>query len=226
MIDPGTGGAIAIARRPTMRRVSYLFAALAFGTATELAAQDPPQDSIWITAAINRGQRARKCDVVRKELSNDFGSIMLGASADIGFSVALTGPVNRIECSAADAAKKYKQFTIDSMSPALLQAVLMVSATPKKPELRRGGMQVTPVPTHVVLIPGDGKERSLAVQPDSVFFVEMSWSNAMGGKFEGREIAGLFRLNQIPPGDFTVVIVTEGKEFRSRVSAKDRDKIR
>ena len=41
-----------------------------------------------------------------------------------------------------------------------------------------------------------------------------------------RGVIGLFRFNQIPPGDLTVVVVTEGKEFRTRVSAKTRDKIR
>lgn len=199
-----------------MRRTVAVLVAAVFG-AGQAAAQAPgslPFEEI--DAAIARGAKAKECDVVVK-LARPFGST-------VGFDVVLMGPLNRIECRASSAARRYMTYTRDS-ALGIEPDVLVLRADPVKPVFANGRWNVTSPATHVVIFGGDGKDGAPPIQPDSVETFPAEWSNAVGGKFESGGISARFKLAKLPEGEFTVVIISGDDERRTKVGKKERPRI-
>jgi hypothetical protein len=171
-----------------------------------------------IEEARTRGASAKACNVFSK--GKAFGKAT-------GFDLLVLGTLNRIECAAASAAKKYQTVPADQLASLGADARLQIIADPVAPiRWSNGSWHITPPATHVVLLGGKGNDPSSAVQPDSTMTVPAEWGNAVGGKFQGQGIRAWFGSNRVPPGDFTIVVVTGEEEFRYYISSKDRQLIR
>ncbi|NOT08963.1 MAG: hypothetical protein HOP28_12260 [Gemmatimonadales bacterium] len=135
----------------------------------------------------------------------------------------LLGPLNRVECSAAAAAKKYQPLTIEQAIEIAQGAFFEVVASPVAPIRHSNGKwNVTPPATHVVILDGKGGADAASIQPDSLELTPSEWGNAAGGKFSSVGVRARFSLSKLPPGEFTVVIVTSDGEFRFGIGKKDR----
>lgn len=140
-----------------------------------------------------------------------------------GFVVFVQGPYDRIATAAARAAKNYSAFTADSVKDQLATPSLTVTATPWNPRFVNGHWSVTPLATRVVLVPN--KSSLSPVQPTIVAPFPTEWSNAVGGAFQGQGVVASFRIDQLPIGDFDIVVITDGQEFRIAIGDKERKSI-
>jgi len=196
-----------------MRRL----APLCFLVATPLHAQAIP-DLTAVEAALQQGTTAKACDVMRKGKS--FGE-------STGFDLQIFGPLNRVECAAAVAARKYQRLTVDDGRVEAGDGHLYVVADPIAPiRFRNGSWHVTAGATHMVLFPGENRDAAAVIQPDSVDVVPSEWGNAAGGQFQSQGLRAWFSALKIPSGAFSIAVVTTGREYRFKVSAKDRQRIR
>jgi hypothetical protein len=144
-----------------------------------------------------------------------------------GIDVSFLGPLNRVECAAAAAAKKYRALAAEEAATIATDTRLQVIADPITPiRWSDGSWHVTPPATHVVLLPRKGEDPAAAVQPDSIATVPAEWGNAAGGKFQSVGIRAWFSTDKVPEGEFTLVVVTASEEFRYRISDKDRQLVR
>lgn len=144
-----------------------------------------------------------------------------------GFSVIIEGPVGRIMRQAAEAKKKYQPFTAADVSDDTLAPTLFLVAVPNGPFFDSSGWHRTPAAEHVLLKRKGAKGDSPAdvLQPTAHEFVPTSWTNAMGGKWDGQGITASFELDafRAMPGDeIDIVIVTPVGERRCKIGKKDR----
>jgi hypothetical protein len=100
-----------------------------------------------------------------------------------------------------------------------------ISADPLKPSYSSSSWSITPPASHLVLFVGDGKDGSVAIQPDTTVLEATTWSNAAGGSFEGVGIEAWFDLSKIPAGEFTVAVITNEREYRTKVNKAERLKL-
>lgn len=147
---------------------------------------------------------------------------------DFGFIVEAQGPLGRIETKAAEAAKKYMRYTIDSVSESDRAPVLLVRATPRAPTVVNGRLESAPPATHIVLLAYDKKGAIIgeAVQPLTTERFPVEWTNLMGGSRQGQGIAATFDMEKLPAGDFYIAVITSGKEARFGVWMVDRPLLR
>jgi hypothetical protein len=177
------------------------------------AAIAPAQD---VASAIERGLKSKQWEGVRD------GSPVWG-SLGRGFAVTLTGPLNRVANAAAEHARKYMPYTVDSVAAEMLEPVVVVTAFPWKPQVVSGKMHVTPAATHLVIMPGGKGERPVT-QPDSTNTFTETWNNAFGAEYTGQGIRAVFQ--KVPEGDMDIVVITGAKEYRASIKSKDRGALR
>lgn len=170
-----------------------------------------------IGQAIARGYKAKKCEVATARAKP------LGRAT--GFDVVVLGPLNRVECAAAAAAKKYRPFTADSIPVELLQDVVTIQADPLKPELMSDGWRITPPATHLIVRDAAAGDDAAPIQPDSVALVPAMWSNAVGGKFEGTGVLARFKASALPSTGLQVVIITPEREYKTKISKDEAKRI-
>jgi len=154
--------------------------------------------------------------------------VMIGGG-DGGFGIGFQGPYARVAAKAAEATEKYLPFGRDQIDDELLSPLVSVTAYPMKPSYGRyTGWTVTGAAKHLVLQvkAKKGQPATEAIQPTKTETFPVSWSNAMGGKFESQGIAGWFAVEDIPTEEFDVVVVTGASEFRYSVKPDRRAKIR
>jgi len=172
-------------------------------------------DSVQVHKAIQVGLERREPVGARFETRHLLRST--------GFVVFVQGPYDRIATAAAQAAKNYSAFTADSVQNQLATPLLTVRATPWSPKFVNGHWSVTPFATRVVLVPSTSS--SSPVQPTIVAPFPTEWSNALGGAFQGQGIVAFFRIDQLPIGDFDIVVVTDSQEFRIAIGDNERKSI-
>lgn len=179
-----------------------------------------------IAAAITAGQAG-------KRLQSDCSAT--GAFLDLtemngGFYVVLEGPIGRIMRLAGEAKKKYQPFTAEQVTKELQAPTLWLLAEPYPPKFASGWHR-TPAAEHVLLKRkgASGDSPADVLQPATRDLVPTSWTNALGGKWDGQGITATFDLAAFKalPGDETdIVIVTPVGERRCKIGKKDRAALR
>jgi hypothetical protein len=144
-----------------------------------------------------------------------------------GFTVTVEGPLSRVMRAAADAKKKYRAFTIANVTEEMVASTVVIVATPHAPKLERSGWKQSPPVEHMVLkrlgVKNPGPTDVL--QPTAHETVESEWSNAMGGKFEGRGIVATFDLEafrNMPAGTLEAVLITSDGERSCTLAIRNR----
>lgn len=144
-----------------------------------------------------------------------------------GFTVTVEGPLSRVMRAAADAKKKYKPFTAADVDDEMVASTVVIVATPHAPKLERSGWKQSPPVEHMVLkrlgVKNPGATDVL--QPTAHEAVESEWSNAMGGKFEGRGIVATFDLEafrNMPAGTLEAVLITSDGERTCTLPIRNR----
>jgi hypothetical protein len=178
------------------------------------AAQEPAMSAAEIAAAIADGTKTKKPQSYIFTAGND---------ETYQFWVAMLTPYGRVAQAAADASSKYQPFSADQITSEMTAPVLEIRAVPGKPKLYSSGWELTAPATHMVL---RRKGADSVVQPKEITTFPWGWTNAVGGKFEGRGVFAKFDLASVPPGDLEIVVVTERYERVITIKAKDRSKIR
>jgi hypothetical protein len=134
-----------------------------------------------------------------------------------GFSIYVTGPAGRLWDAAQDAKSKYMTFTRAQVTADMIAKALVVTAYPDAPKLESGsGWHYAPPATHVVIrIAG---KNGPVIQPRFVQTTPTSWSNAIGGQFQGQGVTGIFASDDFtftPAGGDLEVIVIAGQGERT-----------
>ncbi len=165
-----------------------------------------------IEAAIKCGLGQVKCD--RPILTpGGLSAVMLD------WSVTVTPPLGRIYVAARNAKDKYLPFARADVSEDMLASeihVFVESTASKMTELRDV--------EHVVILPR-GKNEG-AVQPSRIDAVESEVKNLAGASFKKISKRAVFKLADLPPGEFDIVVVSSGaRDFRAGVREKDRQKL-
>ena len=141
--------------------------------------------------------------------------------SECGFQIVAQGPYGRVVTAASAKAAQYLPFTADSVTAEMRSPVLTIQATPTAPEFEGRWRQSPPVQRIVLQVKAPRGETGAVVQPLAVRTYPMRWTNALGGVFDGQGAIAVFDLNQVPAGDFDVVLVTGGREVRATVGARD-----
>jgi len=176
-----------------------------------LHGQTVPEDAI--AAAIQAGLSKKQS-----------GSLIVSGFSSM-FTLVVDGPLTRVQAKASTAAKEYRTFTRADVTADLLEPVVTITAVPDDPVFNRfSGWTLTPLATRIVLQPK--AKGAAAIQPTKVETFPMSWGNAMGGQFQGQGVTASFPIGLIPPEDFEAIVITDGREYRMTIKAKDRSKIR
>ena len=140
------------------------------------------------------------------------------------FSLIARGPFGRVAAAAAEAARRGRPFTLDSVSTAMRAPVLMITATPNDPLIARGQIEHIPSPArHMVL-----RARGVTIQPQRVELFRVTWGNIrVGPELRSRGITAFFDLSAVPAEDFDIVVIQRGgKEHRRTVKQQDRTRLR
>jgi len=200
------------------RDTRYLIIGAALLVSHAVAAQGNQPAAAAIQEAIDRGYKAKRCEVASGRAKP------LGRAT--GFDIVVLGPLNRVECAAASAARKYLPFTSDSVPRELLEDVVTIEAYPLKPELMSDGWRITPPASHLVLRDAAGGDDSQPIQPDSVALVAAEWSNAAGGKFEGTGVIARYRAAALPTAGLQIFVITAEREYKTKISKDEAKRIR
>jgi hypothetical protein len=193
-----------------------IIAALVLSIAQVAKAQLGRPSADDVAQAIARGYKAKKCDIVTAR-AKPFGRAT-------GFDITVLGPLNRVECNAASAAKKYLPYTADSVSASDLVETVTILAEPLKPELMSDGWRITPAATHLI-VRAAAKDDAPALQPDSIVPVPAEWNNAVGGKFQGTGVLARFKSTSFPPSELQIVVITSEREYKTKISRDDIKRI-
>lgn len=182
-----------------------------------------------VDAAIAEGFRTKRpIGLVLDLASMGFAGDLIRSSAERTggrYAVILQGPYARVESAAADHAKQYLPYTRDSVDAALLAPFVAIRAMPQSPAFAADHRwHTTPDVVRVVLMPTDGVRA--AIQPESQKPESESHTYGSGMTAETHGVTALFRIAEIPTGDFDVVLVTTGQEKRERVKKSWRDQLR
>lgn len=141
------------------------------------------------------------------------------------YTVDLDGPFARIVDAAAAAAQKYLPFTTSDVTEEMRAETMLLTAYPPTPVFSFNSWSIAPLAEHVVL-QAKGKSGPI-IQPIKLEPFPVSWSNAVGGQFEGQGLSATFDLKSLPPGPFDVVLVfSNGKEHRYTLKDGERKRIK
>lgn len=180
-----------------------------------------------LSAAIARGAAAKEWEGLELKPSR-----MSTITSGVGFTVTFEGPLNRVANEAWARSKKYLPFTVDSVTPELLDSVWAVTASPRTTVSTftndRGA--ITPAATHIVLAAGEGLRTIVQPVRTELFDVEVPWTPPDSRKEKvvsiTKGIRAWFPYNALPPGAFEVRIITDSKEFKLSASVADRKRMR
>jgi hypothetical protein len=142
-------------------------------------------------------------------------------NTECGFQIVLQGPHGRVVTAASARAGQYLPYSADSVTVEMRSPVLTVQATPTAPEFEGSWRQSPPVQRIVLQARAPRGETGAVVQPLAVRTYPMQWTNALGAVFQGQGAIASFDMNQVPAGDFDVVLVTGGREVRATVTARE-----
>lgn len=199
----------------------YIAAALLVSIVAPMSAQELSPTEV--EAAIKAGLSGAK--IPSSDCYADKGLLDLN-----GFYVTMYGPVGRIMAAAAAAKRKYQPYTVEDVSADLRRRALHLLAVPAKPNFTAGRWWVTAAAEHAVIMPKGAPPKAEAVlQPVNVTPDPVSWSNAMGGKWEGQGLIAAFSLddfNAMPGDELDVAIIAGGEEKRCKIGKKDRAALR
>ncbi len=209
--------------KTTMVRVLTLTAALAFSTAAYSQGLTPADVDAAISAGLAGKSLSSQCYATSGLM--DFGEF------NGGFTVVIEGPVGRIMRLALAAKKKYQPFTAADVTDEMLSRTLWLVAEPNKPTFSSGVWHRAANAEHIVLKRkgAKGDNPTDVLQAESMEPYPVSWSNAMGGKWEGQGITAKFSIEafQKMPGDeVDIVVVTPAGERRCKIGKKDRAALR
>jgi hypothetical protein len=189
-------------------------------TTSGAAPSDPPTGLVRteavseqsIEAAIACGQRRIKCEAPVLNLS--------GGLINRLFSITLVaGPLGRIYAEARDAKEELRRFTRADVTADMLKGTIDVSAIYTDRDMTTN-IDVK----HIVVMAGtrgDGE----AIQPRSISTMTDTVSNLMGARIDRIGKNATFALEDLPPADFRVVVVTSGKRLEANVSNDNRRRL-
>jgi hypothetical protein len=184
-----------------------LFVAAVVGTGS-LAAQDLSADDV--AAGLALAATKKPFDYIVTD----------GAS---WFDVTVVGKLGRIAMAAERAKRDYKPFTADDVTADMRRDEVLVEVVPTAPvtsTIGRPTINVAPPFTTIIMKTATGA----VIQPLSLERTPHTWGNAAGASFsaEGAKLT----FPPLPPGDFSIVVVTPGKEFVATFKGKKRQQIR
>lgn len=174
--------------------------------------------SVWVWAAVTTiaaAQPQPPCD------SKGEG-FRAGPGLTRNYHVEVVGPTNA-RCNIERFAKQQYREPTEAERALLRDGQLLVMVRTSAPKvLPYAGIVVPPAVTQVVLRAG-----STVVTPAELVPVPQPWGNAAGAQVQSFGADAWFRVEQVPPGPFTVVVVhAAGGEQKVEIKAKDRAKIR
>lgn len=208
--------------------LACVFTALTFAS---ISAQTV--DESKIQAALELGLSGKTADIVFScEAGGSFRQgVLLGATVHSGVSysekydVQLATNLGRIAALAQDAKRMYKPFSRSNVPDAMLVPSVYIYVRPQGPSQSGSVLNLAPPLEHLVLKPKASDSEVL--HPDSLAITTVEWMLG-GGKWTGTQADGVFPIDRVmalPPGDFEIVLITEGGERRCKVSDKDRRKM-
>jgi hypothetical protein len=138
------------------------------------------------------------------------------------FEVTVVGKLGRIAMAAELSKRNYKPFTAADVPADLLRDEVYVEVVPTKPVISTIGpptINVAPPFSAIILKAADGS----ILQPLTLERTPHSFSNSVGATFnaEGAKLT----FPPLPPGDFSIVVVTPGREYVAEFKGKARQKI-
>jgi hypothetical protein len=71
----------------------------------------------------------------------------------------------------------------------------------------------------------DGPAPDVVIQPEKVETESVTWQNGQGVTFSGQGLIAYFDTRKLPVGDLILTVVTDGKEVRYPLGAKNRANI-
>lgn len=149
-----------------------------------------------------------------------------GVSRDGGFNVTLSTNTGRIAFMAAQAKRLYKKLAIEEVTDDLRSPAVILSIEPSDPSRTNNNISVAAPIEHVVL---KSKAKSAEVaQPAKVEMEPVEWSNLVGGKVAGNRAVAFFdygTVQELPAGEFDIVVITTAGERKCKVGLKDRQKL-
>ena len=184
-----------------------------------------------VTAAIVAGQSNKANQLVSECVATAGLVEALAAETREGirltgaFGVTVTGSEGRIAFLAAEARRLYKPFTIAQVPSALRERAVFVMAEPNDPDQSRDVARVAAPIERIVL---KSKSSGTVAQPVSFETQPVEWKNPAGKSIRGTRASARFdraSVEELPAGEFDVVIVTTAGERRCKVGAKDRQRI-
>jgi hypothetical protein len=185
-----------------------------------------------ILAAIKAGE-SKKFDHLISDCvaTSGFGESMAagmgtGVTRTGAFSVTVSTNEGRIAFMAARAKRLYKPFVLENVSEDLRAPAVVVSIEPNDPSTSGKTIRVAAPIEHVVL---KSKAKSAEVtQPEKVEMEPVEWSNLVGGKVAGNRAVAFFdygAVQELPAGEFDIVVITAAGERKCKVGLKDRQKL-
>lgn len=175
-----------------------------------LNSQQAGLSSNEIAAAIDQGRRVKEpMHVVVGEFARGVGGVYL------------RGPFSRIVTVAADAARKYRPFSVQDVTPEMAAPLLEVIVPAPEPSgtTWSRGEDIE----HVVVRSPGAKD---VFQPSKVDRFTRTWGNAMGGQMDTAGLVAWFDMKTLPDGDLELVLIRASRERIVRVKASDRVHIR
>ena len=153
-----------------------------------------------------------------------FGAAQNGyvAQTKTGLWVEVFTPLSWVMQMAAAATREYRPFTLEAVTPELMEPVVRVIAHPDLPShLTASGKAGTRSVQHVVL---QDKSKQVTVQPLKTDPYDVPVANALGAREVYAGLTALFPLDQVlalhAKGEFYIVVVGTHGEKRFEVKAK------
>lgn len=172
-----------------------------------LAAQTAPDS---IDNAIAVGLKTKNC------VSTRLVSTTGGQYGKSNYAIAVDGPMVRIGCRAAAAAKQHQAFARSMLTATDTLVFYAITAYPNG-EIRP---HLVARPSRLIL-----KVSDLVVQPDSVAFDEVALKDELGAVLVVPRIVAYFLPGRWPQADFQIMITTSGPEYLARVGRSERTRI-
>lgn len=210
-------------------RIAVGFFVVTLGGSSPLAQQ---LDDAAVAAAIEAGHRKNFKNLISDcNATEGFGASM--ASAFVGgiqpngaFTVITALAQGRIAFAAAESKRLYKPFSLVDVPPELrATGTVFVTAVPHAPTHSGNHVSVASPIEHIVL---KAKHGTATVQPTSVTFEPIEWSNLLGGTVSANSAIATFpmaEVRELPLGEIDVVLVTVAGERRCKIGNRDRARL-
>lgn len=143
-----------------------------------------------------------------------------------GYDVVVSTNAGRIASLAAEAKRLYKRFTRADVGEELLSPAVFVIADPEQPSHLKSSLKV-PAPIERIVLRSKVRDNMVA-QPQAIAIEQVTWPHLRGGAISGTRALARFPMasvQEFPPGDFDVVLITTAGERRCKVGASDRARL-